>query len=327
MYTFLKIAFIGMLASHTLSYAACPTVVVTIAPIHSLVSGVMAGVGAQPSLLMTGTDSPHTHALKPSELQQLESAQVIIWVGPAYETHLRKSMDRLKERSKVITLMDTEGVHLYPNRTGGLWGEHSHDHHTSNDPTPHNHGDHSHDPLSTDGHIWLDPNNCKALVTKIAQELATLDPQHATHYHANAEKVIARLENLDQQLQKELQSVKGKPYLIFHDGMQYFDRHYETTAIGSVTSDPEIPAGGQHILSLRKLLKEGAVVCVFSEPQFDPKSVQTLIQNTDVKVGTLDYLGLDYYLCVDKTEENQYFWMMQRLVASLKAGLGKEEVF
>lgn len=49
--------------------AAEPKVMVTIKPVHSLVAAVMAGV-AEPGLLIDGTGSPHTFALKPSDAKR-----------------------------------------------------------------------------------------------------------------------------------------------------------------------------------------------------------------------------------------------------------------
>ena len=49
----------------TAPWAAEPKVVVTIKPLHALVAQVMAGVGV-PELLVKGSASPHTYALRPS---------------------------------------------------------------------------------------------------------------------------------------------------------------------------------------------------------------------------------------------------------------------
>lgn len=64
---------------------AAPSVVATIAPVHSLVSGVMEGVG-EPSLLLKGFVSPHAYSLRPSEARRLEQADVVYWIGPNLET-------------------------------------------------------------------------------------------------------------------------------------------------------------------------------------------------------------------------------------------------
>ena len=45
---------------------------------------------------------------------------------------------------------------------------------------------------NADGHIWLDPENAKVIVPKIADVLSDLDPQNAQRYRTNAEKLNQR---------------------------------------------------------------------------------------------------------------------------------------
>ena len=66
-----------------------PNVVVSIKPIHSLVSAVMQG-STEPYLIIQNTRSPHTFSLKPSEAVILANAEVVFWVGVGLEPFLRK---------------------------------------------------------------------------------------------------------------------------------------------------------------------------------------------------------------------------------------------
>ena len=59
---------------------AAPNVVATIKPLHSLVAGVMEGVGT-PELLIEGAASPHGFSLRPSDAGKLESADLVFWIG------------------------------------------------------------------------------------------------------------------------------------------------------------------------------------------------------------------------------------------------------
>ena len=51
-------------------------VVTTIKPLHSLISSVMEGVG-KPSLIIEGTNNPHTFVFKPSHAEMIENADII----------------------------------------------------------------------------------------------------------------------------------------------------------------------------------------------------------------------------------------------------------
>ena len=54
-------------------------VVASVKPVHSLVSAVMEGIGV-PDLIVKGAASPHTYALKPSQAEQIEKADLVFWM-------------------------------------------------------------------------------------------------------------------------------------------------------------------------------------------------------------------------------------------------------
>ena len=64
----------------TTAMAEVPNVAVDIAPVHSLVARVMAGVGA-PDLIIPAGASPHEYALRPSDAAALQDADLVFWVG------------------------------------------------------------------------------------------------------------------------------------------------------------------------------------------------------------------------------------------------------
>ena len=57
--------------------------------------------------------------------------------------------------------------------------------------------------------------------------------------------------------------------------------------------DPEIPASPKRIIKIRSKIKALNASCVFKEPQFKAKIVNTVIEYTNRRVGTLDPLGAD----------------------------------
>ena len=76
---------IGAVSLTNISAAKADIEVVTsIKPLHSLVSGVMAGVG-NPSVIIEGAGSPHTYSLKPSQAKQLQDAKLVFWMGDELE--------------------------------------------------------------------------------------------------------------------------------------------------------------------------------------------------------------------------------------------------
>lgn len=308
---FLLFALLGFCLS---ARAGAPNVVVTIKPVHSLVAGVMAGVKL-PLLLLSGKKSPHTHPLAPAEVQKIEAAQVIVWVGPSYETPLRRAIESAKGRQHVITLLDQPEMKLYPMRQGGLWGNHDHSQNACEQSERDAH--HDHDPSSRDGHLWLDPCNAKVIVKVIAQKLSDLDPLHKTTYLANSEKIIKRLKDLDEELKVLLMPVRDKPYVVYHDGTQYFDRHFETNGVGALIGDGYYGVNAQHVLQILEYIQTRQVQCIFTEPQFPTDKIHSLRgSQAGTRVKTLDYLGVSL-----KADENAYFVMMRQLANAFLEGL------
>lgn len=78
--------------------AAAPVrAVVSIAPLHAVVSAVADGV-FEPELLISPAVSVHDHALKPSDALKIGSADVVFWGGERLEGALAKPVSQAKGR-------------------------------------------------------------------------------------------------------------------------------------------------------------------------------------------------------------------------------------
>ncbi len=85
---------------------------------------------------------------------------------------------------------------------------------------------------------------------------------------------------LDSELRTSLAPLKGRPYLVFHDAYQYFERAYGLASAGAVTVAPDRPVGPRRVSELRDAIRTRGIVCVFREPQFAPALVQTLVEGS-----------------------------------------------
>ena len=281
-----------------------PRVVVTIKPLHALVAGVMEGVG-KPRLLLQGAQSPHTFTLRPSDVRKLGDADLIVWVSKDFETFLSHSLKSLPPRTRVLQLQDSPGITQLPIRQGGVW-ESGHDH---------AHAEPEHEELAgqpIDPHIWLSPQNAREIVTLVKQALIELDPDNEQRYQDNARELKTRLNDLDQELLARLTPVQWVPFIVFHDAYQYFERHYHLNAIGSITLSPDRKPGARRIHEIHAKLEKLEARCIFSEPQFEPKLLKTIVADTQVGTGVLDPIGADI-----PAGEDAYFILMRRLTDNL----------
>jgi len=301
--------------------AAVP-VVASIMPIHSLVAGVMAGVG-EPHLLVPGGASPHSFALRPSDAAKLGAAKAVFWVGPTLETFLVRPLKALTEHATVVALSEAEGVRRLPFRVGGPWDvhhdedDHDHgraeaDHHAASEDHDHEHNEHA-----IDEHLWLDPLNAIAFVGVIERTLEHVDPANATAYKQNAGRLVGKLRALDAELRQTLAPVQDTRYIVFHDAYQYFDTRYGLHPAGSITVSPELSPGAKRLVEIRERIRKDKAVCVFAEPQFQPKLVRTVVDGTGARVATLDPLGAQL-----KPGPDAYFALLRDLAKNLTTCLG-----
>jgi len=285
--------------------AADLNVVVTIKPLHALVAQVMAGA---PQLLVGGAASAHTYALKPSDAAKLNRADIFFRMSETMEPFTAKLAKSLPKRVEVVTLQETPALELLARRTGATFEE-------SGYHDGHGHG-HKHAHVAIDGHAWLDPINAKLMADRVAQALGAREPARAVVYRANAERLKAKLDALSAELARELAPVAGKPYVVFHDALQYFERRYGLKAVGSIAMSPEVPPSAKRLSTLRKRVAALGAVCVFAEPQFDTRLVDNLIEGTRAHTGTIDPEG-------SKIEPGPdlYFTLLRNLAKDLKACL------
>ena len=182
-----------------------------------------------------------------------------------------------------------------------------------------NHDDHGHDKHDdhdhhdADPHVWLDPLNAIVLVGEIKNALISADPKNESAYEENAKVTIEKLNQLIAEINTELEPVKGKGYLVFHDAYQYFENRFGVTAVGSITVSPEILPGAERIRELQNKVRELNATCVFSEPQFEPKLVATVTENTNAGTGVLDPLGASI-----SDGPQLYFTLIKNMANSLK---------
>lgn len=290
-----------------------PRVLVSIKPIHSLVAAIMQGVGT-PQVLLDGNASPHTFQLRPSHARQIHQANVLFWVGPDLEKFLEKPLQALGDKAQVVTLADAPGLQLLDYRSGGAFE--SHDHAAAHDG--HDHADGHDHGEGKDLHFWLNPLNAQALAGEIAARLTQADPAHAEHYQRNLQTLQQRLAALDSELSSLLQPVKDKPFVVFHDAYQYLEARYHLNVSGSITVSPEVVPGAARIAQMRQKIQSLGAACVFSEPQFEPRIIQTLVQGTPVRTGVLNPEGGEL-----PAGENLYFDLMRGNAKALRDCLGQ----
>ena len=80
---------------------------------------------------------------------------------------------------------------------------------------------------------------------------------------------------------------------MFHDAYSYFEQAFDLDPVGAVTSSPEKKPGLKTLLAIKQYINERDIKCIFHEPQFEPRLVTRIAEETGVRTGELDPIGAE----------------------------------
>lgn len=302
------------------SAAASATIVTSVKPLGFIASSIANGITDTEVLVPAGA-SPHDYSLKPSDVQKLKSAEMLIWIGEDVDAFLDKSIDDL-DYKKVLTIKDIAAIEPFL-----LKGEHHHHHHGEGDAHEghdhahkghehkghehaheghdhkhehkHEHGheghehhhDHEHEDLGVNWHVWYSPDISKAVAQRIAAKLLKQYPEKKDLIEKNVAEFNRTLDEQSAKIKTQLEGVKDKGFYVFHDAYGYFNNAYGLKQTGYFTINPLVAPGAKTLAKIKEEIAEHKVTCLFAEPQFTPKVIESLSKGTKVNVGRLDPMG------------------------------------
>ena len=272
-----------------------PNIVVSIKPIHSITSALMEGV-SRPKLLLESNDSAHTFHLKPSQLNLLSNADLVITIGDSFETGLKKTLGNIKHGSRVI-VSEINDIRLYDFRNLDI-NEMNKDEHTDHD--------------EHDLHLWLDIDNMIKTAQYISEKLIEIDPENINTYKTNLNKNHSRLNKLKSELKQQLTPFRSERFAIFSDTLQYFEKSFQLQKPVIVTPYHGARLSIHRTLEARNKMKDLKIKCLLYGPENTSKKVDVLTEDLPIKAVSIDILGAKL-----NAGSDQYFNLMKGLSSQL----------
>ena len=264
--------------------AAEVRVVTDIPPVQSLVAMV---AGDLPEVLLRPGTSPHDAALRPSDARALESADLVVWIGPDLTPGLEAPLASLAGDATVLTLFmadDADADEAAQDDQSDQGGDGAKDENVA-DATAHD--DHNH---AADAHAWLDPAAAAAWLPRIAEALAEADPDAAEDYRARAETAQAALFALTEQARAELAD-GGPTYIAAHDALGPFEDRFGLTPLTAIASgDATAPSAGR-MIGLQIATAARPVDCILDDGGLNPGLVTAIFPNGQPPTISVDLLG------------------------------------
>lgn len=262
-------------------------VLVTINPLYIAVKEAFADK-INVELLMPASSSPHHFTLKPSDALKLNSADLVIWVGPELEQSLVKLIaKRAPSDSDVFSALQW----LQAERSSSLlkvnqlrrskvpekFNSHDHLH-----GVQHEHG---HAGNHIDPHFWLSRDLVASVIQGINLHLGERYPAMADALQQSADRYTSKLKSL-----ALAQPTIDKEFISYHNGFDYLAREAGLSITDVMTTNPEIKPGAGHLAAIREKLQSGNI-CFITEPQFKRGILVKLLQGNSSDLIELDPIG------------------------------------
>jgi zinc transport system substrate-binding protein len=168
-----------------------------------------------------------------------------------------------------------------------------------------------------DPHFWQDPALMATLTDKVADELADIDPEHAATYHANADALVAELDQLSSDYERGLSGCARDTIVVSHDAFAYLAR-FGLRVEGIAGLSPDAEPTPADLARLQELIRTDGITTVFSERLVSPRLAQTLADDLGVTTAVLDPIeGLS-----DQTADDNYVSLMLANLAALEEANG-----
>jgi zinc transport system substrate-binding protein len=229
--------------------------------------------------------SPATYEPKPEQLTALSEAAAYFSIGVPFE---KAWLDKIASANEKMMMVDTaagiERVPIDAHYKVELGGR----------PESEAEG--------RDPHIWLSPELVKMQSKNIYDALVELDPENEAEYKANLESFLADIDELIADIEKTLEGIKGRKFMVFHPAWGYFGDDFELEMI-------PIEVGGQEpsaaeLAELITTAKEEDIQVVFAQPEFSKKDAETIAKEIGGEVLLISPLApnwLDNLQSVAKT--------------------------
>ena len=274
-----------------------PSVVVSIKPIHSIVSSLMQGVSV-PHLLLKSHDSAHNFHIRPSQASALENADLIISISPNFESGLTSALSNYSPSSQII-IAELKLENLYSYR--GV-----------DDAQHDDHDDHDDHNQEYDYHLWLDINNAKLIAEQVAQRLIKLDTINESTYTSNLQVLNAKLLKLEKDINLKMASVGVINFANYSDTLQYFEKSHNLSQPIVITPFHGSRLSIRAVLNAKKLMRQQQTKCLLHTNQVSVKKTKILTEDMPIKREEISILGNEL-----ESGSNQYFKLMNNLTSQL----------
>jgi len=292
-----------------------PKVVATTSILCDLTQQVAANTIDLICLVPPGTD-PHLYQPKPEDRKAIENAKLILYAGYDFEPGLIKLIQATKNPAAKIAVDEV----AVPNP---IQTEHEHEGTEDGETTGTDEEENVPDP-----HVWHDTQNGIRMVEVISSNLEKLAPNNAAVYTSNTQTIISELTQVDTWIKSQIATIppNQRKLVTTHDALGYYVKAYGLAfegALGSFSTEEKPTAA--RVRQVVNIIKDTEVPTVFAETTTNPKLIQAVAREANVKVSNREVFADS--LGEPGTEGETYQGMLIANTRTIVEGLGGKYAF
>lgn len=246
---------------------------------------------------------PHDIELTSRQVDRLEDADVVLYVGQGFQP----AVEEIAERRQAGAVDLSEAVELKAGAAGAAGAA---------EDLAADEGEAS----EVDPHFWLDPKLMATAAGEVARALVEASPGDKAAFEANARRYGDELAALDREFSTGLKSCERSAIVTAHAAFFYLAERYGLTQHAIAGLSPEAEPDADRLARLADRIEEDGTTTVFYEDLVSPTVAEALAEEAGVTTAVLNPIeGL-----TERQAEagKDYAAVMRENLAALRLALG-----
>lgn len=254
-------------------------VVTSIPPLEAIAKSVGAA-HVKTFCFVQGGGSPHFVQMRPGFITKATEADLVVSMGETLEPFIDKHLQSLSLKNKWTRISHLSGLTTHKMRTRCCELP------TTTKKSPY---------LNIDQHAWLSPTNGRLLTDWFVRQFSRLRPHLKDTFKANGDQLKKEITAAEKESRALLTPYKKVPFVVFHDGYQYFEKSFHLNHAGVIVTAGDKGGRPGQITKIVDRMKTQGIKCLFKEAQLPSPLAQKIARETDAQTITLDPLTSDDY--------------------------------
>ena len=234
-----------------------PLVVATASMIADMADNIGGAFIEIKTIVPIGGD-PHTYEPTPGDAILASKANLVLRNGLTFEGWLNELIENSGTKAELVRV--TEGITPI---TSAIY---------KNAPDP---------------HAWMDAEHGIIYAENIKNALIKLVPEHEKEFEFNFNAYKSTLLDLHEYIKQKISTIPEKKRVLItsHDAFQYYGRKYGLALESILGTSTDAQAQTSDIVRLNKVIASSGIPAVFIETTVNPKLLQQIASDNNIKIG------------------------------------------